>query len=124
MLSPTLQTLADLIRINSINPAYPGGKPEAGIATYIRTFFAKYGIRTFDQDVFPDRPNVVAVLPGKSSRRIVLEAHVDTASVAGMTIPPFEPAVSEGRMYGRGACDTKGGLAAMMQAVASLAKER
>lgn len=124
MLSPTLQTLADLIRINSINPAYPGGKPEAGIAAYVRAFFAKCGIQTFDQEVFPDRPNVIAVLPGKSLRRIILEAHVDTAAVVGMTIPPFEPSVSAGRMYGRGACDTKGGLAAMMQAVASLAKEQ
>lgn len=124
MLSPALETLAGLIRINSINPAYPGGKPEAGIATYVRQFFGERGIRTFDQEVYPDRPNVVAVLPGKSTRRIVLEAHVDTAAVVGMTIPPFEPNVSEGRMYGRGACDTKGGLAAMMQAVASLAKVR
>ena len=123
-LSPTLETLAGLIRINSVNPAYPNGKPESGIAAYVRDFFASRGIRTFDQEVFPDRPNVVAVVPGKSSRRIVLEAHVDTAAVDGMTIPPFEPNVSEGRMYGRGACDTKSGLAAMMHAAAAVAKEK
>jgi len=61
------------------------------------------------------------VLPGRiPGRRIVFEAHTDTASVAGMTIPPFEPAIENGRLYGRGSCDTKGGLAAMMHALAAL----
>src|SRR5262245_8146326 len=123
MASATLQTLADLIRINSINPAYPDGQPESVIGKYIEDFFRTRGIRTFQQEVFPGRPNVIAVLPGKSSRRVVLEAHVDTAAVVGMSIPPFEPKIEGGRMYGRGACDTKGGLAAMMTAVAALAKE-
>jgi len=64
---------------------------------------------------------VIARLPGrKTGRRLVLEAHMDTASITGMTIPPFDPVIREGRLYGRGSCDTKAGLAGMMHAVASL----
>ncbi len=119
--SNVLATLADLIRINSINPAYDDGRPESHIADYIERFFSERGIETWRQEVLPDRPNLIARLPGRNSgRRVVLEAHVDTASITGMTIPPFEPEVRDHRMYGRGSCDTKAGLAAMMHAVASL----
>ena len=120
-MTPVLQTLADLIRINSINPAYDNGRPEGEIAAWIADFFAARGIQTRLQEVMPGRPNLVAVLPGKEpGRRIVFEAHVDTASINGMTIPPFEPRVDAGMMYGRGSCDTKAGLAAMMHALADL----
>lgn len=123
-MSPVLQTLADLIRINSINPAYDNGRPEGDIAAWIADFFAMRGIETRWQEVMPGRPNLIAVLPGRApGRRIVFEAHVDTASVNGMTIPPFEPRVDGGRMYGRGSCDTKAGLAAMMHALADLKGE-
>lgn len=121
---PVIATLADLVRIKSINPAYEGGVSEAAMAHYIGDFFRQRGLETWEQEVFPGRPNLIAKLPGKdSSRRIVLEAHTDTVSVVGMTIPPFEPDISEGKMYGRGACDTKAGLAGMMHAVASLKTE-
>jgi acetylornithine deacetylase len=116
-----VQTLASLIRINSLNSSYEGGPGEREIATWIRQFFEQRGIEVWEQEVFPGRPNVIARLPGRNpSRRVILEAHTDTVSVQGMSIPPFEPTISEGRMYGRGSCDTKAGLAAMMHAVASL----
>jgi acetylornithine deacetylase/succinyl-diaminopimelate desuccinylase family protein len=116
-----LDTLADLVRINSINPAYENGRPEEEIGKYVEWFFAQRGIETFRQEVMPRRPNVIARLPGRQpERRIVFEAHTDTASITGMTIPPFEPSVRDGRLYGRGSCDTKAGLAAMMHAIASL----
>ena len=118
---PVIATLADLVRINSINPSYQGGVPEAAMAAFVRRFFDERGIETWEQEVFPGRPNVIAHLPGRNPhRRVVLEAHTDTVSVSGMTIPPFEPRIEGGRLFGRGACDTKGGLAAMMHAVASL----
>lgn len=121
---PVVQTLADLVSINSVNPAYSGGVSEAGMCAYIRQFFARRGIETFEQEVFPGRPNLIARLPGRNpGRRVILEAHTDTASVQGMSIPPFEPRVADGRLYGRGACDTKAGLAAMMHALASLKEE-
>ena len=121
---PLFQTLADLVRINSVNPAYEGGEGERGVATWVRCFFEARGIEVWEDEVFPGRPNVLARLPGRDpSRRIILEAHMDTVSVKGMTIPPFEPLVEGGRMYGRGSCDTKAGLAAMMHALAALKEE-
>jgi acetylornithine deacetylase len=118
---PVIQTLAQLVRINSVNSSYEGGPGEREIATWIRQFFEQRGIEVWEQEVFPNRPNVIARLPGRDpSRRVILEAHTDTVSVQGMSIPPFEPTISDGKMYGRGSCDTKAGLAAMMQAVASL----
>ena len=120
-------TLADLIRINSVNAFYENGPGEAEIARYVEQFFESRGIETWRQSVFDAlgvieaRSNIIARLPGSdSSQRVVLEAHMDTVSVQGMTIPPFEPIVENGRMYGRGACDTKAGLAGMMHAVAGL----
>ncbi len=119
-----LDTLASLVRINSVNPAYEGGCSEAAMAAHVREFFREHGIETWEQEVFPGRPNVIARLPGRlPGRRIVLEAHTDTVSVRGMAISPFEPTVENGLLYGRGACDTKGGLAAMMHALASLKAE-
>ena len=113
-------TLADLIRLNTVNPAYGDGGTEANALPLLREFFGTRGIETTEQEVFPGRHNLLARLPGRGKRRLVLEAHTDTVSVKGMTIPPFEPAVRGGRMYGRGAVDDKAGLAAMLHAVASI----
>jgi acetylornithine deacetylase len=118
---PLDSTLADLIRINSVNSAYADGPGEAELADYVWQFFDQLGIETWRQPVFPGRDNVIARLPGRDSqRRVILEAHMDTVSVQGMTIPPFEPRVEGRRMFGRGACDTKAGLAAMMHALADV----
>ncbi len=125
MSGPTvIDTLGELVRINSVNPAYEGGPGEGEIAAWVKGFFSQRGIEVWEQEVFPGRPNVIARLPGRdASRRVILEAHTDTVSVRGMTIPPFEPRVEDGKMNGRGACDTKGGLAAMMHAMAALHAE-
>lgn len=123
-MSPVIQTLADLVRINSVNSSYEGGPGEREVATYVRRFFEARGIEVWEQEVFPGRPNVLARLPGRNpNRRVVLEAHTDTVSVQGMTIPPFEPVIRDGKMWGRGSCDTKAGLATMMHAVASLKEQ-
>jgi acetylornithine deacetylase/succinyl-diaminopimelate desuccinylase family protein len=120
-LSSVLGLLADLVRINSVNPSYEGGQPESGMVNYLREYFERNSLETWQQEAFPGRPNLIARLPGRSpSRRLVFEAHTDTVSVGGMTISPFDPVISEGRLYGRGSCDTKGGLAAMAYAATSL----
>jgi acetylornithine deacetylase len=119
---PVLEILAELVRINSVNPAYAGGAGEAAISRWIGEFLSAWGIESFEQEVLPGRPNRIARLPGREpGRRLIFEAHTDTASVDGMAIPPFEPAIREGRLYGRGACDTKAGLAAMLHAAVTLA---
>lgn len=118
------QTLADIVSINSVNPAYQNGPGEAELANWIYEHFRQRGIDVWMQEVFPGRSNVVARLPGKSaSRRLILEAHTDTVSIQGMAIAPFEPRVADGLMYGRGACDTKAGLAAMICAITDLHEE-
>lgn len=121
-MTPLQSTLADLIRINSVNSFYADGPGEGELADYVAEFFAGFGIPTTRQTVFPGRDNVIARLPGRSpGRRVILEAHMDTVSVQGMTAAPFDPCVDDkGRMYGRGSCDTKAGLAAMMHAVADV----
>ena len=120
-----LSTLADLIRINSVNPNYDGGVPESEIADYIESFFRERRIETWRQLVYHNRPNVIARIPGRDpKRRIVFEAHMDTVSVDGMTIKAWQPEINNGKMYGRGSCDTKGGMAAMMHAAASLVADR
>ncbi len=116
-MEPLFETLADLIRINSVNSFYAGGPGEGELANYVERFFQSLNLQTFRQPVFPGRDNVIAVLPGRSNRRIILEAHMDTVSIEGMTEPPFEPSVENGRMHGRGSCDTKAGLAGMMHAI-------
>jgi len=120
-----LDTLADLVRINSVNSFYADGPGEAEIGGWVRRFFERREIEVWEQPALPGRSNVIARLPGRDpTRRVLLEAHLDTVSVAGMTIPPFEPRIDAGKLFGRGACDTKAGLAAMMHAVASLKAQR
>jgi acetylornithine deacetylase len=121
---PVIHTLAELVRIPSINPAYEGGVSEAGVVAWLGEFCRGRGIETWETEVFPGRPNLIARLPGRDpKRRIILEAHTDTVSVKGMTILPFDPVIEGNLLYGRGSCDTKAGLAAMLHAMASLKEE-
>ena len=121
MPSPVIETLAALVRIDSVNPEF-GGPGEAGVAEFVEGFLAARGIECRRTAVLPGRDNVVGVVRGRDrSRRVVLEAHMDVVSTTGMTIPPFDPVIEGGRMYGRGSCDTKAGLAGMLHAVADLA---
>lgn len=120
-MSNVIQTLRDLIRISSINPAYEHGRDEDEIQQYVRNFFEARRIPVEEQFVAPGRSNLIAKIPGRHpERRLLFEAHCDTAGIEGMVIPPFDPQVRDGRVYGRGACDVKGGLAAMMHAAADV----
>ena len=120
MMSTVAETLASMVRVNSVNPAYGDDGSEANMVPLVHEFFRSRGIETFEQEVFPGRHNVIARLPGKTSRKLVLEAHTDTVSIKGMSTAPFDPFIENGRMHGRGSVDDKAGLAAMMHAVASL----
>ncbi|HEY3128734.1 MAG TPA: M20 family metallopeptidase [Acidobacteriota bacterium] len=110
--------LAELVSIPSVNPNYQDGTGERAITEFIADYLNRLDIRVELQELVPGRPNVVATLPGRDAQRILLlEAHVDTASVEGMAIPPFRPDIADGVMYGRGSCDTKAGLAGMLYAL-------
>ncbi len=121
--------LADLVAIPSVNPM---GRPlngpefrEAGMTAYLVQFFRELGVPFDRQVIAQGRENVIARFESPGARQTVLfDAHQDTVPTDGMTIDPFRPVVSEGRMYGRGACDIKGGMAAMLTAFARLVREK
>lgn len=114
--------LADLISIPSVNPVAVGFEDpkitgEEHMAKFIADFARKCGADVGFRYELPKRPTVVCKLTARGAKRtIAFGPHTDTVSVANMTIDPFKPAVKDGRMYGRGACDTKGSCAAMLWA--------
>jgi acetylornithine deacetylase len=114
-----LNLLADLISIDSINPAYGANAPgEARIGQYVADYYQRHKISFEKQEVLPDRFNVIGKVNGRDkSRCLIFDAHLDTVSVDGMTIEPFTPEVKDNRMFGRGSCDTKAGMAGMMLAL-------
>jgi acetylornithine deacetylase len=120
-MTPTASLVASLVRINSVNPSLvPGGAGEADIARFVMGWLEERGIQAELHDAAPNRPNVLARVPGKGGgRSLLLNAHLDTVGVDGMA-DPFNPRVEEGRMYGRGAYDMKASLAACMLALAEV----
>lgn len=114
--------LADLVRINSVNPGLsPDGQGEAAVAARVERFCDECGIAHERQAVAEGRPNVLAWVPGRDPDvRLLFVAHQDTVPVAGWTSDPFSADRRGSRMYGRGTCDTKGSLAAMLQALAEV----
>jgi acetylornithine deacetylase len=106
---------AALVAIDSVNPALvPGGAGEGQIASFVADWCAEHGL---DVEILGnERPSVVATKRGSGGgRSLLLNGHLDTVGVAGMEAP-FEPRVEDGRLYGRGAYDMKGALAAIMLA--------
>ncbi|PYV93694.1 MAG: acetylornithine deacetylase [Acidobacteria bacterium] len=114
-----LNLLADLISINSINPAFATGAPGEGkIGQYVSDFFKRHKIRCQRHEVLPGRFNVIGQVPGRDPNRcLIFDAHLDTVSVQGMSIDPFEPKIQDNNMFGRGSCDTKAGMAGMLMAL-------
>ncbi|MCS3656058.1 M20/M25/M40 family metallo-hydrolase [Salinibacter ruber] len=116
-------TLADLVRIDSTNPALGAderGAGEAGLAAYIADRMHDIGLDVDHWEPAPGRPNVVGVLSGDGDgRSLMWNAHTDTVGVEGMDAP-FTPVRQNGRLYGRGAQDMKGSLAAQLIAARTL----
>ncbi len=117
------QLLSDLVAINSINPdLVPGAAGEAAIADFIADWLRAAGLEVHVEEARPGRPNVVGIARGTGGgRSLLLNGHIDTVGVAGMS-EPFTPRVREGKLYGRGAYDMKGGVAACMVAAAEAAR--
>jgi acetylornithine deacetylase len=123
----TEQLLAELIALPSVNPAFlPPRHPNAGeksVADFLAATAARAGLEIEFQKVLPGRANVIArLLPkNKIQRTILLAPHLDTVGADGTQ---FIPQRNNGCLHGRGACDTKGSVAAMLAALCELANAK
>jgi acetylornithine deacetylase/succinyl-diaminopimelate desuccinylase family protein len=127
--SRVIQLLCDLVAIPSVNPQGDAGTPhtgEAEIAAFVAQRLRRMGADIEFQYVEPKRPTVIGKLAarGRAKRAMAFAPHTDTVSVAGMTIEPFKPVIRGDKLYGRGAADTKGSLAAFLIAMERMARSR
>jgi acetylornithine deacetylase len=121
--SALAELLADLVRIDSVNPdLVEGAAGEGNIARFVGGWLEQAGLEVEVEEVAPRRFNAIGIARGSGGgKSLLLNAHLDTVGVSGME-RPFEPAVENGRMYGRGSYDMKAGLAAIMVAGAEAAQ--
>src|SRR6185369_4385460 len=120
---PAVVLLRDLVAIDSVNPSLVAGAAgELAVARRVADEMRASGLTVEIIDAAPGRPNVIGTLDGRApGRALMFCGHTDTVGVAGMT-RPFEPDLRNGRLYGRGAQDMKGGVAAMLSAARTLAE--
>lgn len=127
-MSSTTKLLRELIALPSVNPAFAGGNPaiagEQRVADFVAVTAARAGLEVEFQKVLPHRSNVIARLqpPQKIRRTVLLAPHLDTVSVSAES--QFTPRLANGKIFGRGACDTKGSVAAMLDALCGLANSK
>src|SRR6266581_2787581 len=121
--------LRDLVALPSVNPMRADIPAEITlehrVTAYLEQFFRSLGVPFERQPVAPQRENIVARLniPG-AKRTLMFEAHQDTVPVDGMIVPPFGAQIEGNKLYGRGSCDIKGGMSAMLGAFARLVREK
>jgi acetylornithine deacetylase len=123
------EILCELVSIPSVNPM---GRDVSGpiyyegrLSDWLVRFFESFSAEHERFEVVPGRDNVIARYDSPGAElMLLLDAHQDTVPVDGMTIPPFEPRIENGRITGRGASDVKGGLAAMLFAFRRLVQEK
>jgi len=114
-----------LVATPSVNPVLEdGGAGEGAIADLTAGWLREWGLETETIEAAPGRWNVLARLGDPSDGpTVLLNGHLDTVGVAGMAVPPFGAEVKDGRLWGRGSCDMKGGVASLLAAAARLARE-
>ena len=114
-----------LVRVDSRNPNLaPDGPGESACVDLLREVLDSWGFRTEIHDAAPGRPNLVArVGDARGGRTLMLSGHADVVGAEGMTHAPFEGEERNGRLYGRGAADMKGGIAAMCAAAWRAARD-
>lgn len=112
--------LAELVRIESVNPAFSGGTTdESLIARRVAAEMEEIGLEVELREAAPGRASVIGRLRGGGGPSLMLYSHLDTVGVDGMEAP-FEPVVREGKMFGRGTYDMKAGTVACLEAVRRL----
>jgi len=121
---PAIKLLRDLVAINSVNPTLvPGAPGEREIADAVAAAMRRIGLEVSVEDAGGGRPNVVGVLESRvKGPALMFCGHTDTVGVTGMR-EPFSPVERDGRLYGRGAQDMKGGVAAMIDAARVVAEK-
>jgi acetylornithine deacetylase len=121
MSQDVVSLLQQLIRIPSVNPDNAPGTEQIGeekIATFLAGWLESIGAEVDLEEIQPGRPNLIARFAPLDGRpRILLGPHLDTVGVGGMTIDPFGGEIRDGKIWGRGASDTKGPMAAMLWAL-------
>ncbi len=126
-MTKTEKLLHDLIALPSVNPAFlPAGDVRAGeqrVADFLAAVAAKAGLDVELRKVLSGRPNLLAQLSpaGKVRHRVLLVPHLDTVNAEPAQ---FNPRAKNGRLFGRGACDTKGSVAAMLTALGEIAQSK
>lgn len=121
MSQDVISLLQQLVRIPSVNPDNAPGTSETGeetLAIFLSGWLESIGADVSLEEIKPGRPNLIARFAPLDGRpRILLGPHLDTVGVGGMTIEPFGGEIREGKLWGRGAADTKGPMAAMLWAL-------
>ena len=119
-----VETAENLIRLQSVNP--PGREAEA--ADYVGQLMSQLGMEVQVCKLEPDRANVIGRIEGTGGGPILmLNGHLDVVPPGELEQwkhPPFEPHVEGGQLFGRGSCDMKGGVSAMLAAVKSILEDK
>lgn len=111
-----------LVATPSVNPSLEdGGAGEADIASLAAGWLREWGFEVELVEFAPGRPSLLARLERGAGRSLILSGHMDTVGVSDMVIEPYDPVVREGRIWGRGSADMKGGVAAFLAAARDLA---
>ncbi|GEB32851.1 MULTISPECIES: M20 family metallopeptidase [Brevibacillus] len=118
----------ELVRIPSVFRPEQAGANEERVALFVADYLRKMGLQVFYEEVVPGRPNVIAFYDsGRPGKTLLFEAHTDVVTEGdrdAWSYDPFGAAISGGRIYGRGACDTKGNLAAAICAVKAIQRSK
>ncbi len=114
-LSEWLSRIVQIPSVNSVHAGPRAGAPGEGrIAAQVTKWFTEFGGEVHTEEVHPGRPNIYGIWRGRSDRWVAVDVHTDTVSVEHMIGDPFDGRVADGRVYGRGAVDTKATLGVVL----------
>ena len=115
--------LKRMIRINSVGEGLAGcDQAERPMVEFLERYLGELGLKVETQEVLDGRKNIFAEMKGTSAKRLMLCGHLDVVSIQGMEIEPFNPVERDGKIYGRGSCDMKGGLACFLACLSALVR--